>query len=404
MYLSQKEKKRHPEYEQYIALFEETITQMESGARGRGAPEAIIERCLDKALEFYDADSAALVETNLDLGYGVCVSEHCKTGIRSFEGRIIGVTPEETPHLYEKVMALEVFDVHVQEERGQLSNNEYSMLTRMGVEVFAVAPYLKRYSGYVYIRNPRRFVGLYGFLQAVSYVCASERNEYKLMDNLNVAVSSKECRSEQEVRIKVFGGLSITTKAYHCTGTGNQFRAPHNGFTINAVILEDAVLQQINLQIQRAIDIESFLKRMSMQDVAKQLKMQRQAKIGVLKAKAADLKKRRSKAFEDLSDAMIDKEVYRAQMDKLSVKLDTVTKEIAVAEKRRDEVDLYFSIDNKWLRTFVETGAQNEMTPELIHQLIQRIDVYSDKRIQITFNYANCMNPLLECVEEAKRP
>ena len=46
---------------------------MESGARGRGAPEAIIERCLDKALEFYDADSAALVETNLDLGYGVCV-------------------------------------------------------------------------------------------------------------------------------------------------------------------------------------------------------------------------------------------------------------------------------------------------------------------------------------------
>lgn len=115
-------------------------------------------------------------------------------------------------YLYEKVMALEVFDVHVQEERGQLSNNEYSMLTRMGVEVFAVAPYLKRYSGYVYIRNPRRFVGLYGFLQAVSYVCASERNEYKLMDNLNVAVSSKECRSEQEVRIKVFGGLSITTK------------------------------------------------------------------------------------------------------------------------------------------------------------------------------------------------
>lgn len=110
MYLSQKEKKRHPEYEQYIALFEETITQMESGARGRGAPEAIIERCLDKALEFYDADSAALVETNLDLGYGVCVSEHCKTGIRSFEGRIIGVTSEETPYLYEKVMALEVFD------------------------------------------------------------------------------------------------------------------------------------------------------------------------------------------------------------------------------------------------------------------------------------------------------
>lgn len=209
-----------------------------------------------------------------------------------------------------------------------------------------------------------------------------------------------ECQRRLAIRRSV---NPTVYKAYHCTGTGNQFRAPHNGFTINAVILEDAVLQQINLQIQRAIDIESFLKRMSMQDVAKQLKMQRQAEIGVLRAKAADLKKRRSKAFEDLSDAMIDKEVYRAQMDKPSVKLDTVTKEIAVAEKRRDEVDLYFSIDNKWLRTFVETGAQNEMTSELIHQLIQRIDVYSDKRIQITFNYANWMNPLLECVEALKQ-
>lgn len=65
-------------------------------------------------------------------------------------------------------------------------------------------------------------------------------------------------------------------------------------------------------------------------------------------------------------------------------------------------MDLYFSIDNKWLRTFVETGAQNEMTSELIHQLIQRIDVYSDKRIQITFNYVNWMEPLMDCVEEVK--
>lgn len=65
-------------------------------------------------------------------------------------------------------------------------------------------------------------------------------------------------------------------------------------------------------------------------------------------------------------------------------------------------MDLYFSIDNKWLRTFAETGAQNEMTSELIHQIIQRIDVYSDKRIQITFNYANWMEPLMDCVEEVK--
>lgn len=89
-------------------------------------------------------------------------------------------------------------------------------------------------------------------------------------------------------------------------------------------------------------------------------------------------------------------------MDKLAAKLDAITKQIAAAEARRDEVDQYFTTDNTWLRTFVETGAVNELTPELIHQLIKRIDVYPDKCIKITFNYTDWMNPLLDCIEESK--
>ena len=139
-----------------------------------------------------------------------------------------------------------------------------------------------------------------------------------------------------------------------------------------------------------------------MQDVTKQLKTHRQAEINALKAKAARLRKSRSRTFEDFSEALIDEEVYRIQMDKLAAKLDAITKQIAAAEARRDEVDQYFTTDNTWLRTFVETGAVNELTPELIHQLIKRIDVYPDKRIKITFNYTDWMNPLLDCIEESK--
>lgn len=191
-------------------------------------------------------------------------------------------------------------------------------------------------------------------------------------------------------------------KAYHCKSNGNQFRTAHPLFTINAETVEDAVLTQINLQIKYAIELDAFLQRISMNDVAKQLKARRQAEINALKAKAADLRKRRSRTFEDFSDAIIDEEVYRIQMDKLATKLDAITKQITAAEKRRDEVELYFTVDNKWLCTFVETGAQNEIMPELIQLLIQRVDVYADKRIKINFNYADWMAPLLGYIEEAK--
>lgn len=212
MNIPQEEKFKHPEYLQYLELYERTITGLEAGARGSGAPEAIISACLQTALDFYEADSAALVETDTELGYGVCVAEYCREGVKSFEGRVIGVNAEETPFLFDKILLHEVFDVVMDETNPDISKNEYNILTRMNVKILAVAPYCKRHTGYLYIRNPRRFIGLYGMIQTLSYVCASERNEFKLMDDLNIAVSSKQCKTDKDVVIKVFGGLSITTK------------------------------------------------------------------------------------------------------------------------------------------------------------------------------------------------
>ena len=109
MIIPQNEKHLHPQYREYTELYEKTLTNLEAGARGSGAPEAVIAACLKTARLFYDAESAALGEANLELGYGGCVAENCREGVRSFEGRIIDVTPENTPFLYDKIMRHEVF-------------------------------------------------------------------------------------------------------------------------------------------------------------------------------------------------------------------------------------------------------------------------------------------------------
>lgn len=207
------------------------------------------------------------------------------------------------------------------------------------------------------------------------------------------------CNRHLGVRRDFRNGLYM---AYHCAGLENQFHHGHERFTMESQTLELAVLWQLNLQAKTAINTEEFLKRLSLQDMAKQLKVRRQAEVNMLKSKAAKFKKRRSVAFEDLSEGLIDEDVYHIQMEKLASELAVVTDMIKEAERRRDSVDEYFTLDNEWLRAFVETGAVNELTPELIHQLIKRIDVYPDKRIKITFNYTDWMNPLLDCIEESK--
>lgn len=79
MVISQEEKFKHPEYFQYLELYERTITGLEASARGRGAPEAIIAACLKTAMHFYEADSAALVETDAEIGYGTLYYLSMKT-------------------------------------------------------------------------------------------------------------------------------------------------------------------------------------------------------------------------------------------------------------------------------------------------------------------------------------
>lgn len=210
---------------------------------------------------------------------------------------------------------------------------------------------------------------------------------------------------ECQRRISLRGQRDMKTlyRAFYCKGKRDQFHKGHKPFSIDVDTMELTVLWQLNLQIKYALDADAFLKRFSLEEASSRLKARRQAEVNMLRAKAADIKKRRSRTFEDFSNALIDEDVYRIQMDKLGREQDLVAIQIEQAEKRRDSVDTYFTVDNKWLRKFVETGGQNELNKELVHNLIERIDIYPDKRIKITYNFSDWMEPFIDCIEELKQ-
>ena len=210
---------------------------------------------------------------------------------------------------------------------------------------------------------------------------------------------------ECQRRISLRGQRDMKTlyRAFYCKGKRDQFHKGHKPFSIDVDTMELTVLWQLNLQIKYALDADAFLKRFSLEEASSRLKARRQAEVNMLRAKAADIKKRRSQTFEDFSNALIDEDVYRIQMDKLGREQDLVAVQIEQAKKRRDSVDTYFTVDNKWLRKFVETGGQNELNKELVHNLIERIDIYPDKRIKITYNFSDWMEPFIDCIEELKQ-
>ena len=60
--------------------------------------------------------------------------------------------------------------------------------------------------------------------------------------------------------------------------------------------------------------------------------------------------------------------------------------------------------DNPWLKTFGQFCGQMELTDELAHALIERVEVYSDNRVEITLKYRDeylALKRLLDGAEEA---
>lgn len=187
--------------------------------------------------------------------------------------------------------------------------------------------------------------------------------------------------------------------AYKCQGHENRNHKKHRSITINAVVLDEIVLTQINMQIQCAIDAKKLLAKFSAQDSDVRFKEKQQQRISALRRSLVEIKISRTRAFEALACGEIDEDEYRQRMDVLGGEQLEFTNQLSNAEAMCKMVDTHLSSENQWLRTFAEKGVVDELTTELISCMIQRIDVLEDKRIHITFNYADCMRAFMTGLE-----
>lgn len=190
--------------------------------------------------------------------------------------------------------------------------------------------------------------------------------------------------------------------SYSCKGSRPSYAATHRVFTMEKGMLETVLFWQIKRQIQLAIDTEAFLKRLSLVDAAERLKAKRQAELQLLHSRIADLSARKLKAFEDLNNGLIDTETYHAMINKIAAGIAAAEAQVPIAIQKRDEIDTYFTMDNKWLTAFLSTGEMPSLSPDLVKKLVKRIDIYPDSRMRITFSFANWMEKLQDYIKELK--
>lgn len=254
----------------------------------------------------------------------------------------------------------------------------------------------------------------------IPYISRDELLKIKNRLDENAKIRSKilfQNRAKRDQEISLFTGMVYCGEcqrkmrlrkdmdnkhlSYHlCGGKSSRNHIAHASFSINVGKLETIVLYQLQLQLKMAIDADSFLKRLSMIDAQKRLKAKRQAALQMLVSKVAALSQKKKQAFEDLANNILDADTYRLQVQKLNQNIELLEQDIIRAKERIDEISKYFTPDNEWLQSLLNAKISPELDLNAVHLLINHIDVWANNHIQITFNYSDCMERLLNCINE----
>ena len=105
-------------------------------------------------------------------------------------------------------------------------------------------------------------------------------------------------------------------------------------------------------------------------------------------------------AYEDLQDGLLSKEDYldiKAQYEERIVSLETAKEQI------RRELDLYLKngdSQQQWIQEFLEHRNIQRLSRSVAVECIDRIQIYEDKRIEVTFTHMQDYQSLVSKVND----
>lgn len=200
------------EYLQYAQEVEQSLSQLEAGLHNTDDPKEIIQNMLIAATLFYDGDWAGIMEA--DLTMKIWSTQWW------YNRRTNGMTPnrfadlEEGDYLWRWIDALthgSPVVIENVEDIKYISPIEYNFLKQNDVQTMIAVPFWKRPTGFLIVRNPKRYIKRTSLLQMMAFVAVSSVNEKRLMDSTKLNLTPEVIKKDSDIVINLFDNLQIIT-------------------------------------------------------------------------------------------------------------------------------------------------------------------------------------------------
>lgn len=166
--------------------------------------------------------------------------------------------------------------------------------------------------------------------------------------------------------------------------------------------LMEAVLGAVNLHIQKVLDVQEALKQIE-NAPSRQLMIQKYLeRLSVKEEERKKAERLKIGIYEDLKDGLLDKEEYqklKAEFDSRIAEADAAAKEL---KRQIAELEGSRSANAPWMSYFQQFGRLEQLTRWAAAIIINKILVYEDNRIRITFNFEADLNRIQEILSAAE--
>lgn len=202
----------NPDYIQYAQNVEQALSHLESQLHNSDDPEEVIMHMLAAATEFYHGDWAGIMEADLVMKIW--------SPLWWYNRRTGGMTPnnfqdfEEGEYLIRWIDALmhgQPMIIPNTEELKDTNPLEYDFLSANHVRSMIAVPFWKRPTGFLIVRNPKRYTNRSSLLQMMAFVAVSSVNEKRLMERTQLALTPAVIQSDTDIVVNFFDELQIIT-------------------------------------------------------------------------------------------------------------------------------------------------------------------------------------------------
>lgn len=199
-------------YHQYTVHMDQTITQLVDSLHNSDDPGEILQEMLVAVTEFYDGDWAGIMEADLTIKiWSTYWWYNRRTG---------GMTPNRFGDLEDGEYLIRWIDAMTSgtpmiienvEDLKDTSPKEYAFLKENGVSSMIAVPFWKRPTGFLIVRNPKRYLKRTSVLKALAFVAVSSINEKRLLDSMRLTPTPDIIKHDNDIVINLCNGMSIIT-------------------------------------------------------------------------------------------------------------------------------------------------------------------------------------------------